>query len=106
MLRGIKDSALSMMVKAFLNDKFKEMGEITDVSLDTGASKVAVVAKMRGEIEPVTASIERYELETEGSDRYIVLKEFVTSRAWLTAGLNQFLVGKRFKLPAAVSKML
>jgi hypothetical protein len=106
MLRGIKDSAVSMMVKAYLNDKFKEMGEITEVSLDTAASKLAIVARMRGETEPVSATIERYELETEGPDRYIVLKEFVTSRAWLTAGLNQFLVGRRFKLPAAVSKML
>ncbi|MDT0497408.1 hypothetical protein RM530_08520 [Algiphilus sp. W345] len=104
--RGMKDGALAMSLKAFVNDRFRAYGEVLDCTADTKSGKLTLHAMLKGEKEPVTATIERYELESEGTERYIVPKSFSSSRAWLTTLLNQFVANKRFKLPGTVSKFL
>lgn len=106
MARGLKDGALGLSLKAFLNDRFSEYGEATDCKVDTRNSRVSLTAMMHGEREPVTAVIERYDLEEQDGERYIVLQRISTSRAWLTALLTRLFAGKRYKLPAAVSRLL
>lgn len=104
--RGMKDGALAMSLKAFANDRCRAYGEVLDCTVDTRNGKLKLHALLKGEKEPVTATIERYELESEGTDRYIVLKSFSSSREWLTTLLNQFVANKRFKLPDNVGRFL
>jgi len=104
--RGMKDGALAVALKAYVNDKLGAYGEIIDCDLDTKNSRVTIKAMLKGERETVTATIERYELEREGADRYIVLRSFTSSRAWLTLLLKQLFTNKRYKLPGAVSNLL
>lgn len=106
MARGVKDSALALSLKAFVNDRFKEFGEVVDCSINTADSRLTVRAMLKGERDPVTAIVERYELQVEGEDRYIKLMEFSSSRDWLTLLLNKLFSGKRYKLPSAVAKLL
>lgn len=106
LVRGAKDGALSMSMKAFLNDKLGLYGEIVDCSVDTKANRITLKAQLKGENQTVTASIERYELEREGEDSYVVLKKFSSSREWLTLMLARFFTDKRYKLPGAVTKLL
>lgn len=104
--RGVKDGALALSLKAYVNDKFKEYGEVVDCSIDTGASRLTAQLMMRGERDPVTATVEKYEIEKDGDERFIKLVKFSTSRAWLTTLLNALFTGKRYKLPGTVSKLL
>lgn len=104
--RGMKDGVLGMSLKALVNDKFGQYGDITDCTVDTKSNKVVVHALLKGERDRVTITIDRYELEREGEASYIVLKRFSSSREWLTMLLNKFLSDKRYKLPAAVTKLL
>lgn len=104
--RGVKDGALAISLKAFVNDKFSQYGDITDCSIDTKNNKLVLHALLKGEREQVTATIERYEIEREGEDSYIVLKKFTSSREWLGLLLNRFLKDKRYKLPSAVNRLL
>jgi len=104
--RGVKDGALAMALKAYVNDRLSAYGEVTDCTVDTNTNRLTVKAMLKGERESVTATIERYELEKEGEDHYIVLKQFSSSRAWLTLLLTKLFSGKRYKLPAAVSTLL
>ncbi|MDB5987826.1 MAG: hypothetical protein JWR16_2879 [Nevskia sp.] len=104
--RGVKDGALGLSFKAYLNDKFKEYGDVTDVAVDTQANRLTLKAMLRGEKDQVSATIERYDIEKSGSDYFIVLRQFSSSRAWLTLLLSQLFAGKRYKLPSAVSKLL
>ena len=104
--RGVKDAALAVPLKAFINDKFGQYGDVTDCSIDTKNNKLVLHALLKGERERITATIERYEIEREGEDNYIVLKNFTSSREWLALLLNRFLKGKRYKLPSAVNKFL
>ena len=106
MLRAIKDGAIAMSLKALVNDKFGQYGDITDCSIDTKSNKVVVQALLKGERDRVTINLDKYEIEQEGAESYIVLKRFSASREWVALVLNKFLMGKRYKLPAAVTKLL
>jgi hypothetical protein len=104
--KGVKDGALGLAVKAFLNDRLRDFGEVLDCQVDTGASKITLRAMLKGEKEPITASVERYELEREGNDRYATLRSFSSSRPWLTLLLTKLFTGKRYRLPGAVAGLL
>jgi hypothetical protein len=104
--RGVKDGALGLALKAYVNDKLGAYGEITDCTVDTETNRLTAKALLKGERDPVSATIERYEVEHQGDETYIVLKKFTTTRAWLTLLLNQLFSGKRYKLPNAVSRLL
>ncbi|HWY23408.1 MAG TPA: hypothetical protein VNX47_00730 [Nevskia sp.] len=104
--RGVKDGALAIALKAYVNDKLGAYGEITDCTVDTDTNRLTAKAMLRGERDPVSATIERYEIQREGEDCYIVLKKISSSRAWLTLLLGKLFADKRYKLPNAVSKLL
>lgn len=104
--RGAKDGVIAMSLKALVNDKFGQYGDITDCTVDTKINKVVVQALLKGERERVTIHLEKYEIEREGEVSFIVLKRFSSSREWVTLLLNRFLMDKRYKLPSAVSKLL
>jgi len=105
-VRGIKDGAIAISLKAFVNDKFAEYGEITDLAIDTQANRLTAKAMMRGERESVSATVEKYEILRECNDNFIVLCSFSSSRTWLTILLNKLFSNKRYKLPGTVSKFL
>ncbi|HEX4872580.1 MAG TPA: hypothetical protein VFV27_09725 [Nevskiaceae bacterium] len=104
--KGMKDGALGLALKSYLNERLREFGEVLDVQVDTGASRLTLRALLKGEKEAVSASIERYEIEREGEDRYITLRSFGSSRPWLTLLLTKLFTGKRYKLPGAVASLL
>jgi len=106
MFGRMKDSALGMALKKFVNERLGEYGEVRDIKVDTKANKITLHAMLRGERELVTASVERYELDREGDDVYIVLRSFSTSRQWLTLLLSKLMTGKRYKVPGAVAALL
>lgn len=106
MLRALKDGALGLSLKALINEKFGQYGDVKDCSVDTKNSKLVLHLILKGEREPVTATIERYEIERDGMESYISLKSFSSSREWLGLLLNRFLKDKRYKLPSAVTKLL
>lgn len=104
--RGIKDSALALGLKRYLNERFGDYGEIEDCEVDTEAGQMHLRVLLRGEHKSITAAIDRYELQREGQDVYVVLKSLSSSREWLTQLLGKLLSGKRYKIPAAVAAML
>lgn len=106
MARGLKDGALALSMKTFINDRFRQYGEVLECSVDTHGNSISLTALLTGEREPIVARIDEYRLDTEGEDRYIVLQRFSCSREWIGLLLTQVFSGKRYKLPGAVSKLL
>lgn len=104
--KGMKDGALGLAIKAFLNDRLKDFGDVVECTVDTGKSRISLKALLKGEKEPITASVEKYELVREGQDVYAVLKAFSSSKPWLTLLLQKLFTGKRYKLPGAVGSLL
>lgn len=106
MAKSLKDGALAVGLKAYVNDKLREYGEVLDCQIDTARGKLTFRALLRGDREPVEASVDRYDIEREGEDVYIAVRSFSTSREWITLLLNKLLIGKRFKIPAKVASLL
>lgn len=104
--RRIKDDALALSFKALFNDRFGDFGHATKCQVDTRRSRISLTAVLHGEQEPVTAILERYELVTVDGDRYIVLHRLSSSRLWIDKLLTQTLANKRYKLPAAINRLL
>lgn len=97
---------MGMSLKALINDRLRAYGEAIECKVDTRAGRISLTAVMRGEREPVTAVIERYELERVEGDHYIVLQQFSSSREWLATLMTQLFTGKRYKLPSAINRLL
>jgi hypothetical protein len=106
MLGRMKAGAVGMALRAFINDRFKEYGDVEDLKIDLDAGRLTLRALLRGERDSVTATVERYDLQQEGDDVYIVLRSFSSSREWLTLLLTKLFAGKRYKIPAAAAVLL
>lgn len=104
--RGMKDGALGVAIKAYLNDQLSEFGEVQECKVDTRRSRIEIRALLKGEKEPVKAAVEQYELSEDGERLYATLRSFSSSRPWLTLLLQKLFTGKRYKLPSAVGKLL
>jgi hypothetical protein len=106
MAKSVKDGAIALGLRAYVNEKFGEYGEVIDCQVDTAASSLTVHARLKGERDTVSATLERYELQREGEQLFIVLRNFSSSREWLTLLLNKLLSGKRYPLPSKVGALL
>ena len=106
MAQGVKDSALALLIKKFVNDRLPQYGQVVDCAIDTGNGRVRLRCLLKGENETIDAAIERYEIVREEDGSYIRLKEFSSSREWLTVLLQRYLVDKQYKLPSAISSLL
>lgn len=106
MLGRMKDNALSIALKKYLNDRFADYGEVLDCDVDTKKNRLTLHAQLRGELQPLTASVERYELERDDASMHIVLLSFSSSREWVTRLLTRLFGGKRYRVPKTVAALL
>ncbi|MGQ0620664.1 MAG: hypothetical protein ACT4QA_12220 [Panacagrimonas sp.] len=104
--KGMKNGALGLALRAFLNDRLSAYGEVLECDVDTDRGRISVRAHLKGERDPLTATVERYELVREGDTVHAILQSFSSSRPWLTLLLGKLFTGKRYKLPGAVAKLL
>ena len=104
--KGMKNGAMGMALRAYLNDRLKEYGEVLDCTIDTDRGRIAVRVLLAGDREPINAAVEKYDLEREGDAVYATLRSFSSSRQWLTLLLGKLFTGKRYKLPSAVGGFL
>lgn len=104
--KGMKDGALGLAIKAYINDRLRDFGDVKDCSVDTAKGRIEIKALLKGDKETITAAVEKYELVREGNDLYAVLRSFSSSKPWLTLLLTKLFTNKRYKLPGAVGNLL
>ena len=104
--KSMKDGALGIALKAYVNDRLGDYGEVLDCTVDTGKGRIGVRVLLKGDKEPINAAVEKYELERDGETLYATLRTFSSSRPWLTLLLGKLFTDKRYKLPSAVRNLL
>lgn len=104
--KGMKDGALGIALKAYVNDRLGDYGDVLDCSVDTAQGRIAARVLLKGDKEPINAAVEKYELERDGEAVYAILRKFSSSRPWLTMLLGKLFTDKRYKLPSAVRNLL
>lgn len=74
--------------------------------MDSANRRIRLRLALRGEVDPVDLDIRGYELERTGEGDWLTVVDAAASREWVTAALQQFVVGRRFRIPAQAAGAL
>jgi hypothetical protein len=83
------------ITRSLINSQIKEYGEVIDLKIDNQAKTISLSVLLKGENLPINVKIDEYELD----NAEITIKSANAERAWLNAALQNFVVGKSFKVP-------
>jgi hypothetical protein len=100
LMRGSKDAALSFAARSVINARLRTIGEVTDLSLDTASRSLRLRVTLLGESEPVDIHVRHYDIHRSGDSVMLTLVDASASREWLTAALDEFVVGR----PLSISR--
>lgn len=82
---------------------------MTELSIDTKQRRIFARVELVGETEPIEIEIVRYTLETKENVTKLTIEEAKASRPWITAALQEYVVGESLTIPkkaAAILKLL
>lgn len=106
MFRAAKDSVTSEAARRYANNLVARYGEVVDLKIDSGEKTVRAVCRLTGEQEPITVTIESYEVLNVGGKKMLRLGRCRCSRPWLEALLNDFAKGREVEVPGWASMAL
>ena len=99
-LGALKEKAIALSAKAWLNQQIGSFGSVRTLELDPGKRTAFIEVDLKGETEPVWVRVERYEAVQSGDKVQLKVLEASASREWITMALRQYAVGRTFDLPA------
>ncbi|HTD16667.1 MAG TPA: hypothetical protein VK673_15900 [Chthoniobacterales bacterium] len=100
-LADTKDRLISERIKQELNTRVARYGEVLDVKLNTRARGVQLSIKLKGEADPITVNIGKYELIKENEQLWLTVdsQSIEASREWLTLLLQDQAGRHRLPVP-------
>lgn len=104
-----KDSSTSFVLEVALQKVIAQYGRMLNFSIDSRQKTAQVEVLLKGEKEPITLIVQEYELSTDNSGTYLVIKKATASREWLSVLLDEFICGRRFPVPekyASLTKLV
>ncbi len=104
-INQVKDSGASSAIERWLAREMADYGEVLDFKISSADRNAMLHVLLKGEKEPLTVTIERYELSSDSHGDYIIVQRAHASREWVNAVLRNFLIHKRHKIPAQYSSM-
>ncbi len=84
----LKNAAISLLAKNFINNKIKEYGEMVDLHIDSVQKNIDLDILLKGEKESISIHIEKYEIIKKDDSAYIKFKKVTSSREWITVLLE------------------
>ncbi|HKQ37019.1 MAG TPA: hypothetical protein VJ063_03010 [Verrucomicrobiae bacterium] len=100
--RMVESVALPMLNNAWL----KPFGRATSLKIDSSNKTAEISLELNGEQTPLTIYVKDYELVNDPSGPSVVLKSVTTSRQWMTALAQEYLVGRRLAVPPEHAAMI
>ena len=100
-LADSKDRLISERIKQELNTHLARYGEVLDVKLNTRERSVQLSIKLKGEPDPTTVNIGKYELVKEDTKLWVTFhsQSIQASREWLTFLLQDQAGRQRLPVP-------
>lgn len=93
----MKEALISQGIKAFVNHKFKEYGQMTSLQIDTEKKLLSVSAKLAGESETIQGSC-HYSIEQQDGRVFFIPKDVQCSREWIRLLAGQILKDREVKI--------
>jgi hypothetical protein len=103
---GYRDRALSAALKKILEPRVRRYGHLTRITLDSSQRSLLAEVLLHGETDPVTLSIGRYDIVSEGGRRFLVMHDIRASREWLERLAQDFLEGRIVRIPTTLERVL
>jgi hypothetical protein len=100
-LADSKDRLISERIKQELTTHLARYGEVLDVKLNTRERAVQLSIKLKGEPDPITVNIGKYELIKEDTKLWLSVdsQSIEASREWLTLLLQDQAGRRRLPVP-------
>ena len=96
---SLKEVALEVALKAFINREIEAFGVVRQLAIDTSKKTIRVELDLKGEPSPISVDIASFELSERDGRLHIVFQEMSATREWICAVLKKCVVGRAFPLP-------
>lgn len=97
-IRSLKNKALEVAARRYLNGLAPDIGQVEGLDLDTGRKTVKATVRLRGSEWPVEV-LGRYELTQQGDRLTLRVLDVGASAPWLHAAADRWLAGRDFEVP-------
>lgn len=101
-----KDRAVSRALEALGQRYAEKFGKIVELKLDSANKEIHLDILLKGESDPVTIHVKRYDILSEGGRHFIVAGDITVSREWMEALAREYVSGRRFEIPDTYSRAL
>jgi hypothetical protein len=105
-VRGSTDAALALAARTLINRRLQDIGEVTELALDTAEQSLRASVVLKGEPVPVDVDVRRYELEHSHDGSTLTLVDATASRPWIDETLRAFVIGRPLHVPAKAAAAL
>ena len=105
-LGEVKDRATEASVKAYINCRIQNFGEITRVAIDSQQKTALIEVVLKGEVAPIWVNVRSYEKTERNGQGFIRIKGIEASREWISLALTEYVVGREFPVPNVVRMAL
>jgi hypothetical protein len=106
MIRRLKDQTLSRGLLLLFNTRFKPVGEILRLELDSGEKRIDMEILLRGEREPIRVQVLHYSIRQEGERFLLGAEKIATSREWINHLIETYPGEKSVEIPERYAKIL
>lgn len=108
MSRSFKERVTEKAAQWLINRKWKALGRMTTLSIDSPSRTIHLKLDLKGEPAPVEIAVRDYRILDEDGRVYLEFSEVETSREWINVLLRQYLARPRIEITrwAAFVKLL
>ncbi|MDB6167407.1 MAG: hypothetical protein JWM88_271 [Verrucomicrobia bacterium] len=99
MFNRAKDFMTGKAAQTYINGMIGRYGEVRDLRIDTEAKTLELVCTLRGEAEPVTVRVDKYEIVQKGEKHFAQIVKCTCSRPWLQALVEDFAQSRPIEVP-------
>jgi len=101
-----KDAGASFLVERAVAHRLQPYGRMLNLSIDSKTKRIRLEILLKGETEPVTVTIDEYQLTTAAGAEFILIKKASASREWINALIQDFAIGKTIPLPTKYANVV
>ena len=95
----VKDLLAGCAAKAAIQHRLNSIGTMLKLEIDSIKKTIRTEIHLKGEAEPVTINVGRYELIEESGRTFLELEGIDVSREWMQLLIDQLAKGRRVEVP-------
>lgn len=101
-----RDRTVEAAARGYISRKIEKFGELTKLEINSREKTLAFEVALKGEVSPVSVQIDRYEVVQRNGESFIIVRQAKASREWISAAIQEHVIGQEFKLPSAAASVL